>query len=143
MRERREVSELRRRFRIAISHAGLDPTYSLPAHHPEQQQLPARENSDMETHVCKSVFPASSNMEGGGGGGEGKGAGMETETTEGEGYMEPIYITRQRCLVLNDWALSMFELGEYGKVRRVRYKRRTISSHAMMAIVVGVVHTVR
>lgn len=122
------MAELRIRFRIAISHAGLDPTYSLPAHHPEQQQQPPREPSDMETHVCKSAFSDSSNMEGGGGGGEGKEAGMEAETTEGEGYMEPSYITRQRCLVLNDWALNMFELGEYGKVRSVRYKRRTISS---------------
>lgn len=36
---------------------------------------------------------------------------------EGEGYIEPSYITRQRCLVLNDWALELFGIGEYRKVR--------------------------
>ncbi len=59
---------------------------------------------------------------------------QQQQRQEGEGYTEPAYITRQRCLVLNDWALSLFETGEYAKVcgagergwaRRVQPLRRT------------------
>lgn len=51
--------------------------------------------------------------------GRGRGGGderVEDSTEQEEGYTEPPYITRQRCLVLNDWAVSLFEVGEYTKV---------------------------
>lgn len=43
--------------------------------------------------------------------------GKERREIDARTYEEPSYITRQRCLVLNDWALDMFRREEYGKVR--------------------------
>lgn len=65
---------------------------------------------------------------GGGGGAERGGGGAEREGTGargagGEGYTEPSYMTRQRCLVLNDWALNLFAAGEHRKVTSFRRKK--------------------
>lgn len=124
--ERMAETELRLRFRMAIPHAGPDPTYALRPfsrltqqhrhHQPPQQRASAQEHqsfpllssspSSTSSSPISESFSANATAPPQGG-----------QDGEGEGYAEPAYITRQRCLVLNDWALSLFESGGYAKVR--------------------------
>ncbi|CAM9192704.1 unnamed protein product, partial [Pylaiella littoralis] len=149
--ERRAEAELRWRFRLAIPHAGLDPTYALrlapsrcsaqQRQHEQQEKQQQEQKQQQQQRVPREQAPFSlplspppSMSQGGatgdGNGGllrsasRGRGGGRDEEPGEekqqqqqqgGEGYTEPPYITRQRCLVLNDWALSLFEVGEYAK----------------------------
>ncbi|CAB1107981.1 unnamed protein product [Ectocarpus sp. CCAP 1310/34] len=126
--ERLADEELRRRFRLAIPHAGPDPTYILRSLEPQQQQEkeqtpPQRLSREQQQQnlILSSTLSGGIPSEGNGGllktviiEGE-RGQQSQAEGKEREGYSEPPYITRQRCLVLNDWALSLFEVGEYEK----------------------------
>eukprot|EP00752_Nemacystus_decipiens_P002040 g1955.t1 len=124
--ERLDEAELRMRFRQAIPHAGPDPTYAL---HPsscfaqqqqqQQQQQQPQELARQELQSFSLLSPTSTSSQFSGGGFAAD-ANVppkqdHEEEGEGEGYAEPAYITRQRCLVLNDWALNLFEDGEYAK----------------------------
>lgn len=136
--ERQGEADLRRRFRLAVPHIGLDPDYTLDIARFEAHEILAGENaSSLPTARGEEMFrfeaqgmgrnredasgmrrarggAGGTEREGSGrGGGEG---GTGERETRGEGYTEPSYMTRQRCLVLNDWALSLFGIGEHRKV---------------------------
>ncbi|CAM9963823.1 unnamed protein product, partial [Ectocarpus sp. 13 AM-2016] len=126
--ERLADEELRRRFRLAIPHAGPDPTYTLRRLEPQQQQEKEQAPPQRLSREQQQQNVLLSSTLSGGIPSEGKGGLLNTAIIEGErgqksqgegkereGYSEPPYITRQRCLVLNDWALSLFEVGEYEK----------------------------
>ena len=139
MSERLDEAELRRRFRLSIPHAGPDPAYALrPSSRFAQQQERQQERARQERQGFSSLLSpssTSSQFSAGFSAAVGDDASVppppqqqeqqEQQDEEGEaengkggreGYAEPAYITRQRCLVLNDWALSLFEGGEYAKV---------------------------
>ncbi|CAM9154920.1 unnamed protein product, partial [Sphacelaria rigidula] len=137
--QERLASELRQKFRLAIPHAGSDPEYRW--HDPQathsgcSQPGSDREISTDETPTGQNWTDGEFSFADGGGviagegvkdtgGEEGQERKREDVRREGRGdsssvdearYEEPSYITRQRCLVLNDWALDMFDRGEYGK----------------------------
>lgn len=112
MNERLAEAELHLRFRLAIPHAGPDPKYTLQSSSRYTQQ-----GARQEQQAFSLLSPPSSSTSSQFSGNVSLNANVpQEEEAEGEGYAEPAYITRQRCLVLNDWGLSLFESGEYTKV---------------------------
>lgn len=139
MNERLDKAELRVRFRLAIPHAGPDPTYALrPSSRFMQQQKQQQQRVRQEQQSLSLLSPPPSTSSRFSGGFSANAGGPPEDEDEGgegagEGYTEPAYITRQRCLVLNDWALSLFERGEYEKVwaRKIMYLGRRLTGSVM------------
>lgn len=97
-------TNLRKKFRLAIPHAGQDPDYSLHSCSPHYDEL------------LLGTLPTASLLTRGGGRGDLEESKLQREGGD-ESYEEPRYITRQRCLALNEWALDLFDHKRYGQVR--------------------------
>ncbi|CAM9529457.1 unnamed protein product, partial [Discosporangium mesarthrocarpum] len=147
-RERKTMMLLQSQHRRAIPYAGQDPDYSFsledhlqpigrrvlaptlligPASPPAPQKMNPIPNPAEE--AVREGKEAHAQVEGGEvGKKEGGGA-------QNVGYLEPIYITRQRELVLNDWALDMFQQGDF--IKAVRAMNLVVASEQHLANTTG------
>lgn len=138
--EREAVGELRKCFRLEIQYAGTDPAYSLCSQIQQQPETPVGNSLGREeaaadgSRVSGIAEPERGSMLVNAGivgfaeestGVEDAGQDMVKPRSArvsqdgkcGNGiYVEPSFITRQRCITLNEWALDLFYAGNYGKV---------------------------
>lgn len=153
-RQKTEGDQLREMFRQAVPYIGPDPKYAF---HPrsseperprsgqqQQKQSPPRDKASRLNKYDEGSKPASLRSDGVV---STKKAGNRValcntlddggiEVGVEKGYTEPSYITRQRCLVLNEWALDLQDRGEYAKARgAAREPKENSASFASLRLV--------